>query len=348
LREALQPDELMHRIKMQDVARNAGVSAMTVSRALKQDGVVSAKTRRRILRAVKELGYVPNQIASSLSSRRSGFVALLVPSLNNPPLAETAHALAQTLEASGLQLLIGYTNYETEREERLLAALLQRQPEAIIVVDDGHSKRSRELLLKSRIPVIHIWDWPRRPIGHVVGFSNEAVTEKVVRFLAERGYRRLAYLGETNDSGTRGARRRQGFVDTIKKLRLGPVRIYNHKPPPFTMLEGRVALPLMLQRWPNLDAIVCVSDPCAFGVLTEAQARGLSVPSDLAIVGFGDFEVSRCCAPALTTVAVDGARLGQEAASLLMNVLDQTLSRGAARSLRVKIDAILTPRGTTR
>jgi LacI family transcriptional regulator, gluconate utilization system Gnt-I transcriptional repressor len=340
-------DQLMHRIKMEDVARTAGVSAMTVSRALKDDGVVAARTRQRILKAVKDLGYVPNQIASSLSSRRSGFVALLVPSLNNPPLAETAHALAQALEAAGLQLLIGYTNYETEREERLLAELLQRQPEAIVLVDDGHSKRSRELLLKSRIPVIHIWDWPKRPIGHVVGFSNEAVTEKIVRYLAERGYRRLAYLGETNDSGTRGARRRQGFVNTIKKLRLGPIRVYNHKPPPFTMLEGRVALPLMLQRWPDLDAIVCVSDPCAFGVLTEAQARGLGVPSELAIVGFGNFEVSRCCAPALTTVAVDGARLGRETASLLMNVLNRAPSIATTRSLRVKIDAPLTPRGTT-
>jgi LacI family gluconate utilization system Gnt-I transcriptional repressor len=340
---------MMRRIKMEDVARIAGVSTMTVSRALKRGATVSTATRQRILKIVKDLGYVPDQIASSLSSKRSGFVALLVPSLNNPPLAETAHALAETLEASGLQILIGYTNYQTIREERLLAELLQRRPEAIVVVADGHSKRSRELLLKSGIPVVHIWDWPNRPIDHVVGFSNEDVASKVVEFLAKRGYRRLAYLGETDDEGTRGARRRQGFVDAIKDLKLGPVRVYNYQPPPFSMLNGRAALPMMLQRWPNLDAIVCVSDPCAFGVLTEAQAMGLDVPSRLAVFGFGDFEVSRCCKPALTTVAIDGARIGRETGLLLLDLLNQaatSIPRKAA--VRVKVDAILTPRGTTR
>ena len=338
---------LMRRIKMEDVARTAGVSAMTVSRALKQGGVVSPATRKRVLQVVKELGYVPDQIAGSLSSKRSGFVALFVPSLNNPHFADTAHALAETLQPSGLQILIGYTNYETKREEQVLAEMLQRRPEAIVVVADGHSRRSRELLLGAGIPVVHIWDWPGRPIGHVVGFSNENATFEAVHYLVERGYRRLAYLGETDDLGTRGARRRQGFVRAVEKLGLGAVRIHAAAPPPINMLQGRAALPEMLKRWPDIDGIVCVSDPCAFGVLTEAQAMGLRVPSDLAIVGFGDFEVSRCCTPALTTVAVDGARIGREAGALLLNVLEQD-DQPATGAHRVRIEAKLTPRGTTR
>jgi len=339
----------MRRIKMEDVARAVGVSAMTVSRALKHDGVVSPATRRRILEVVKALGYVPDQIAGSLSSKRSGFVAVLAPSLNNRPLAETVHALAETLEEAGLQILIGYTNYETKREERLLTELLQRRPEAIVVISDGHSPRSRKLMRESGIPIVQLWDWPARPIDNVVGFSNEDVAGGVVRFLAGRGYRRLAYLGETNDEGTRGARRRMGFVREVEALKLGPVRLHNQAPPPLNMLEGRAALPHMLKRWPDIDAIVCVSDPCAFGVLTEAQALGLQVPSQLAVVGFGDFDVSRCCTPALTTVAVDGARVGREAGMLLLNVLDQKPDLiGKSKGHRVRIDAILTPRGTTR
>ena len=339
----------MRRIKMEDVARAVGVSAMTVSRALKHDGVVSPATRRRILEVVKELGYVPDQIAGSLSSKRSGFVAVLAPSLNNRPLAETVHALAETLEEAGLQILIGYTNYETKREERLLTELLQRRPEAIVVISDGHSPRSRKLMRESGIPIVQLWDWPARPIDNVVGFSNEDVAGGVVRFLAGRGYRRLAYLGETDDEGTRGARRRMGFVREIEQLKLGPVRLHDQAPPPLNMLEGRAALPQMLKRWPDIDAIVCVSDPCAFGVLMEAQALGLQVPSQLAVVGFGDFDVSRCCTPSLTTVAVDGARIGREAGMLLLNVLDQKPDLiSKSKGHRVRIDAILTPRGTTR
>lgn len=327
---------------------------MTVSRALKRDSSVSPATRRRILGIIKETGYVPDQIAGSLSSKRSGFIALLVPSLNNPHFAETAHALSETLQTAGLQILIGYTNYETKREEPLLAALLQKRPEAVVLVSDGHSARSRELLLKAGIPVVQIWDWPSRPIGHVVGFSNEDVAANMVRHLAERGYRRLAYLGETNDRGTRGARRRQGFVRAIKELKLGPVRLHDQVPPPINMLQGRAALPQMLKRWPDLDAIMCVSDPGAFGVLTEAQAMGIGVPSQLAVIGFGDFEVSRCCLPALTTTAVDGARIGRETGTLLLHLLGYAeadegndISDGKT-SHRIKIDVHLTPRGTTR
>ena len=338
----------MRRIKMQDVARTAGVSAMTVSRALKRDGVVSPATRRRILKVVKDLGYVPDQIAGSLSSKRSGFVALLVPSLNNPHFADTAHALAETLQASGLQILIGYTNYETRREETLLAELLKRRPEAIVVVADGHSRRSRDILLGSGIPVVHIWDWPSRPIGHVVGFSNEDATFELVRYVAERGYRRLAYLGETSDKGTRGARRRLGFIRAIEQLDLGEVRLHDQAPPPISMLQGRAALPEMLKRWPDIDGIVCVSDPAAFGILTEAQAMGLRVPSELAVVGFGDFEVGRCCTPALTTVAVNGADIGREAGELLLEVLDQHAIDKSKSARRLKVAATLTPRGTTR
>ncbi|WP_291863852.1 substrate-binding domain-containing protein [Bradyrhizobium sp.] len=246
-------------------------------------------------------------------------------------------------------VLIGYTNYEKKREERLIAELLQRRPEAIVVVADGHSARSREILLGAGIPIVHLWGWPNRPIGHVVGFSNENVAGEIARFLTERGYRRPAYLGETDDEGTRGARLRRGFTETIKQLKLGPIRVFDYKPPPFSMLQGRAALPLMLKRWPDIDAIVCVSDPCAFGVLTEAQAMGLGVPAQLAVVGFGDFEVSRCCTPALTTVAVDSARIGREAGQLLIEVLAE-VSTGTTRQdhRRVKVDAILTPRGTTR
>lgn len=344
---------MTRRPKMSDVARIAGVSAMTVSRALKQDSAVSPETRQRILGIVREIGYVPDQIAGSLSSQRSGFVALLVPSLNNPHFAETAHALADTLQTAGLQILIGYTNYESDREEPLLATLLQRRPEAVVLVSDGHSARSRTLLRKAAIPVVEIWDWPSHPIEHVVGFSNADAIARTVHFLAARGHRHIAYLGETNDRGTRGARRRQGFVRAMEDLGL-PALLHDEAAPPISMLQGRAALPRMLAQWPDLDAIVCVSDPAAFGVLTEAQAMGIDVPGRLAVVGFGDFEVSRCCLPALTTTVVDGPRIGRETGQLLLELLghaphaDHGAATGDRKPRRIRIDTALAPRGTTR
>ena len=112
---------------------------------------------------VARMGYVPDQIAQGLSSRRSGFVAALVPSLNNALFAETIRALSETLEESGLQVLIGHTNYEAEREERLVHELLRRRPEALVITVDGHTSGTRKLLRGAKIPIVEIWDWPKRP-----------------------------------------------------------------------------------------------------------------------------------------------------------------------------------------
>jgi LacI family gluconate utilization system Gnt-I transcriptional repressor len=113
--------------KMSDVAKRAGVSAMTVSRALKADGAVSETTRQRILKAVDELGYVLDQTAGTLSSKRSGFVAALIPSLNNSNFSETAQGMERALLESGLQLLLGATDYEQDKEDRLVEAMLRRR-----------------------------------------------------------------------------------------------------------------------------------------------------------------------------------------------------------------------------
>lgn len=338
----------MERVRMEDVARAAGVSVMTVSRALRKDGAVAPATRRRILALVARMGYVPDQIAQGLSSRRSGFVAALVPSLNNALFAETIRALSETLEESGLQVLIGHTNYEADREERLVHELLRRRPEALVITVDGHTSGTRKLLRGARIPIVEIWDWPRRPIHHVVGFSNQDVAKDLVRYLASRGYRRIAYIGEHDDAGTRGAARRQGYIAAMNELHLGPPRVLDFAPPPMSMTQGRQALAEVLRRWPDTDAVACVSDPCAFGVLVEAQALGRDVPGTLGIAGFGGWEVAHCCEPTLTTIAVDAYAMGREA-GILLNVLRAgPVNRIPLKPVRTTVPAYVEPRGSTR
>ena len=337
----------MQRVKMADVARLAGVSAMTVSRALRADGTVAPGTRRAILKVVRDLGYLPDRQAQALSSQRSGFVAALVPSLNNPHFALSIGALTEVLEATGLQVLIGHTNYSAGREQRLVTELLRRRPEAIVVTVDGHLAATRKRLRQSGIPVIEIWDWPSRPIDHVVGFSNRDAACQMALHLHARGYRRIAYVGETDDAGTRGSRRRDGFLDAMRELALGEARVHNHSHPPINMMQGRQALAAVLARWPDTDAIMCVSDPCAYGAMVEAQARGLRVPEDIGIAGFGDFEISRCCSPALTTVEVNAGEIGRQAGELVLRLLGgEERNRGAPA--RIHVAARIGQRASTR
>jgi LacI family gluconate utilization system Gnt-I transcriptional repressor len=309
-------------ITMRTVADLAGVSAMTVSRALKNDAPISQRTRERVLAAVKRVGYVPDISARVLASRRSGFIAALVPSLNNSNFAETVGGMSEIFDPAGLQMLLGDTEYSLTREESLLSAFLQRRPEAIILTGGFHSRRSRQLLLRAGIPSIEIWDLPKKPVGHVVGFSNREAGDRVVRYLHTRGRKRIGFIGSSGKEDTRGHERQLGYRQAIFELGLPTGRVVSVGKPAASMEHGADALNIMLQRWPDTDAIVCVSDLSAFGALAESQRRGIAVPGVLALVGFGDFEVARCSHPRLTTMAIDCREIGKRAAEIVLCSLD--------------------------
>ena len=307
---------------MADVAERAGVSTMTVSRALRKGGPISDETRRRIMAAIDELGYVLDQTAGTLSSKRSGFVATLIPSINNSNFSDTVRGIGEAIEGSGLQLLLGRTDYLVENEETLLESMLTRRPEGIILTGGSHTPRSRRLLETVGIPVVETWDLPLEPIEHVIGFSNAAAIRALTHDLHARGYRNIGFIGGTADRDTRGADRRLGYSQAIAELGLGQARIISFGSPPISMEQGGEAIAQLLDQWPEVDAAICVSDLSAFGALMECHRRGISVPGRIAIAGFGDFEVSRCSHPRLTTVSVDAVEIGRAAGSLLLRAIE--------------------------
>ena len=145
--------------------------------------------------------------------------------------------------------------------------------------------------------MIETWDVPERPIEHVVGFSNAAATNALVHHLHARGYRNIGFVGGTSNRDTRGADRRFGYTQAIEQLGLPRGRVISFGKPPISMEQGAEAIVRLMSQWPDVDAAVCVSDLSAFGALMECHRRGWSVPGRVAIAGFGDFEVARCCSP---------------------------------------------------
>jgi LacI family transcriptional regulator, gluconate utilization system Gnt-I transcriptional repressor len=307
---------------MSDVAQRAGVSTMTVSRALRDGASIARETRERIIKAVEDLGYVLDQSAGSLSSKRTGFVAALVPSINNSNFADTARGLTDALEGSGLQLLLGYTEYSVDKEEVLIEAMLRRRPEAIVVTGGRHTPRGRKLLEASGIPVIETWDLPKKPIHHVVGFSNAEASAALVRQLHSRGYSRIAFIGGTTNRDTRGADRRAGYEAAMRQLGLKESRVISFGTPPISMKQGGEAIVRLIEQWPEVEAAICVSDLSAFGALMECQRRKWKVPDRIALAGFGDFEISETCYPAITTVGVHCYDIGNRAGELLLRAID--------------------------
>lgn len=332
---------------MRDVARAAGVSRMTVSRALRQDSPVSQETRARILKVVRDMNYVPDQMAGSLTTKRSGFVAVLVPSLNNLHFAETVQALTEELEGIGKQILLGYTDYSIEREEQIVETMLRRRPEAIVLSYDGHSDRTVQLLGDAHVPVIELWERPEEPIGHTIGFSNRAAAAEMVRALIARGYRNIAFLGEADDAWTRGAARRAGWRQALEVAGLSTHRLLKIGKPPLSIEDGAAAAARLLGLFPDTDCIFCVSDAPAFGVLSALPELGRQAPEDIGIVGFGNFEVSRFSTPAITTVTVDPKRIGRATGQLIAELLRES-DLVATGPQHLRVDVRLSFRGSTR
>lgn len=332
---------------MADVARIAGVSAMTVSRALRDDTSVSDEVRARVVKVVDELGYVPDQTANVLASKRSGFIAALVPSLNNSNFADTARGISDAIEGSGLQLLLAYTDYSIEREETLLSAFLRRRPEGVILTGGAHTAQTRKLLECAEIPVVETWDLPEKPLDQVVGFSNAKAAAAMVHHLAERGYRHIGFIGGATHRDTRGSDRRLGYARAIEELGLPAGRVVTFGKPPISMEQGGKAMSMMLESWPDVDAVMCVSDLSAFGALMECKRRSVEVPGRVAIAGFGDFEVARCCYPSITTINVNCHQIGYSAGELLLSTLNSRRRGEPIAATTVLIDYEVVQRETT-
>lgn len=307
---------------MADVARVAGVSPMTVSRAFKRDASVSAARREAILAVAEELGYVFDATASNLRSQKSDFVAVTVPSINNANFADTVRGLTEGLKPRGLQILLGSTDYDEAEEERLIEQFLRRRPAAIVVTGGKHSDRSRKLLASAGLPVIETWDLPDAPIGHVVGFSNANAVRGMVDHFVAKELTRIAFIGGDVGQDTRGADRRLGFVAAMQAHGLPTDRLIAAGPPPISMREGADAMARLLATMPDTQAVICVSDLSAFGALTECQRRDVAVPGRISLAGFGDYEIGSVSVPALSTINPFPRRIGSLTAALILDVLD--------------------------
>jgi LacI family gluconate utilization system Gnt-I transcriptional repressor len=309
---------------IRDVSRLAGVSRMTVSRVISDPDLVLPGTRERVRKAIADLGYVPDRAAGSLASRRTGFIALMLPTLTNANFAAVAHGLTEALRRQDYDLLLAYTDYDLAEEERQLKNLLARRPEAIVLTGSAHRRTASRMLLAADIPVIEIADLPPQPIEHAIGFSNYQVGRTAARHLIEKGFRRIGAIassmeGEVIDN--RGEERMRGFEDELRFSGMATDLVLRHGKAPVSYDHGAAAIRVLLERAPDLDAVFAVSDLSAVGVVMECQRRGVAVPEDLSVMGFGDFEIGGEINPPLTTVHVDFHALGRLTGETILELL---------------------------
>ena len=296
------------------VARTAGVSSATVSRFFNSPDLLSPKTASRVRAAVDSLNYVPNLLAGGLASNRTRLVAAVIPTISQSIFSSTMQALTDSLANGGYSVMLALTGATDEHVDRQLLSIIGRRPDGIILTGPTLQTNARAQLRNTGIPTIETWDLPADPIDLVVGFSHEAVGKVVARHVLSRNRRRAFVVSAT---GMRALARRYSFSRAMLEGGAPEPEVATFDGPT-TYRHGRAAVAGYLDRGGKPDVVFCSSDWSAHGALDELRHRSIRVPDDVAVVGFGDLDFASELAPSLTTVKIDGAVIGKQAAEFLM------------------------------
>lgn len=315
------------RSTLQHVADAAGVTKVTVSRYLREPHRVAPATAERIARALAEQAYVPNKQAGMLASGRSRMAAAIVPSLANSVFAETVQGLADGLQAQGYELLLASTGYSQEREEEQVRAVLGWSPDALAVTGRHHSPATRALLKAAAdggTPIIEMWDWqPRDALFAQVGFNHAEVGRAMARHLVDAGCRRLAYVDTGVAADYRAHERGKAFLAAARSAGVDAQTLTASPGDAFD--AGRAALGALLdaRSRPQVDAIAFANDNLACGALLEADRRGIAVPGQVALMGFGDFPLGRQLSVGITSVRPPRYDIGTVTAATMLRLLSR-------------------------
>ncbi len=306
------------RPRLGEVAREAGVSPATVSRAISQPNLLSAETLARVRRAAEKLGYRPDAAARALASGRSMAIGAVMPTLDNAIFSKALQAMQAMFSEDGYQLLVASHEYNPAAEAEAIRKFLARGIDGLLLVGAERAAESEAMIVDSGVPTVLTW---RAPAGRAaVVVDNERAGWLAARHLFELGHRKIGMVaGRTvfNDrqfarlAGARAFLRAEG-IDLPDWLA---------SQQPMTLAGGRSGAAALLALAEPPTALICGIDLMAVGAIVEAHARGISVPGDLSVVGIDDIDMSAHLSPSLSTVHVPTGRIGAEAAAMLLRML---------------------------
>lgn len=303
------------------VAKLAGVSKITASRALRDGTVVAPETRRRVEEAARALNYVPNRLAGTLAGATSFQIAVVLPSLSNIVFADVLKGLETRLEDAGYHPILGISHYDPEREEHLIRDLLSWRPAGLVLAPARKSEGTRAMLRSANVPVVEVMDVDAATADMAVGFSHREAGRSMAYYLSGRGYRRFGYVGHQISTDFRAVARLDGFREGLDDA--GAELVHTQ------ILDGPSSVPLGREGLDRLlrtastrpDAVFFSNDDMAVGGVFHCQAAGLSVPGDIALAGFNGLSIGQALPVPLTTIASNRERIGLVAAETFLERL---------------------------
>ncbi len=310
-----------NKVSLSEVAREAGVSKMTASRVLREEGGYSEKTRALVMQKVDELGYLPNRLATVFAGDQSStFVGVSIPELGNEVFAQVLEGIDRQLSTFGHQSVLGLTQHTLKDEEDWIRTVLSWQPAGLILTGRYHSPRAIEMLKNAGIPIVEIWDYNSSPLDMSVGINHFDSGFDMGRYLIECGYTRIGYVGTSHDAANAASSRLDGFCKAVegggglvqKQLCLHDTA---------TFYPGFYGTEQLLASQSGIECIFYQNDAMAFGGMQYCTAKGMQVPEDIGIAGWGDLPISAVLKRRLTSMHVSHLKLGKIAAQMMISRL---------------------------
>lgn len=314
-------DHTASRPTLADVARLAGVSLGSASRALSVPDQVKPRTLAQVTRAVEQLGYVSNGTARALASRRTRTIGAIYPTMYNPAFVESLHTLQQTLWSLHYQVVLAIHEYSAEREYDVVRAVVERGVDGVVLVGTAHEDRVFDLMRQRRIPLVLTWEVDEPRYGQCIGFDNWQAMYDITREVLARNHTRIAVVCGYMQTNQRARRRVAGTSDAMREagLELAGHLVLEE---PFSIEGGRDAVRQILKLAERPTVLICHTDLQAIGALHECRVQGLRVPEDMSITGMDDIELAALTQPALTTMRVPTREIGVLAARRIVGLAD--------------------------
>jgi len=324
-------------LTLRDVSEASGVSEMTVSRVLRNRGDVSEATREKVLRAAKQLGYVPNKIAGALASQRVNLVAVIIPSMSNLVFPEVMTGISRTLEETELQPVVGLTDYLPEKEEKVLYEMLSWRPSGVIIAGLEHSDASRAMLRAAGIPVVEIMDTDGTPIDSMVGISHRRAGREIGQAILNAGHRKIGFLGTGVGLDHRARKRFEGFTEALAKggVEVADQEFYSGGS---ALAKGREMTEAMMLRSPDLDFLYYSNDMIGAGGLLWMMEKGYDVPGRVGMAGFNGVRLLNGLPRKLATIDSCREEIGRRAAQIIADRLKGQGEPGQKIELTPTID----------
>ena len=309
---------MIKRTKLQDIAKQVGVTRMTVSRYFNDPDSVAEKTREKIKEAIEETGFIPNRVPAIMSRSASKSIGLVIPSFSNGVFSDIIDAVDEETLKSGYSVLLTHSSYNPELEEHQVASLLSYQIDSIILCDSVHTELTRKRLKKCGLPVAELLSLSEDQLGINFAIDYESIFYETTGALIRCGRKHPAYFGVRMDPRTK--KRRDGYLRAVKEAGLDDLSFATANRSNFTL--GRDMMIDVLREHPEVDAVLCTNDDVAVGALIACQALNIRVPEQISVIGCNGLRFCDASVPKLCSIKTPRFEIASAAVKEILGQLE--------------------------